>query len=219
MVDKEVSHLLTKKEAEEQLASLQQRKSALHAERDDKQQQRSQLELQLLRFAGYPHNSAKLNNSRSATQQSREEEQMQGQGQSSTAPGTATARLSSSCSAGTEAPQPPEQQAESHGLSHQQHPHAELDSCSEHEQHIMQEEELQRQAAALDDAVDTSQAQLRYLDSSMAECKTVSVKALPWFSDKTLSYTLQSDRHGFSILCSIHMMKKTSCLPKSCTAV
>ena len=49
MLDKEVSHLLSKKEAEEQLASLQQRREELHAERDDKKLQRSQLELQLLR--------------------------------------------------------------------------------------------------------------------------------------------------------------------------
>jgi len=32
---------------------------------------------------------------------------------------------------------------------------------------------VQIQAAALDDAVDTCNAQLRYLDSAVAECKTV----------------------------------------------
>ncbi|KAL0020541.1 hypothetical protein WJX79_010459 [Trebouxia sp. C0005] len=41
VVDQEVQQLLVKKEAEEQLAILQQRREALHAERDDKQQQRN----------------------------------------------------------------------------------------------------------------------------------------------------------------------------------
>lgn len=49
-VEKQISHLLDKREAEEHLQQLQCRKDALQAERDAKQQQRGQLDLQLMRL-------------------------------------------------------------------------------------------------------------------------------------------------------------------------
>lgn len=173
VVDKEVQQLLVKKEAEEQLIILQQRREALHAERDDKQQQRSQLELQILRFAQKPGHSA-LRDSSSATQHSGHEHE--GRRTSShrlvrAAPDAGSALRSSSSQAEDKGPQCSQEQGESHGLSHEHSRHAELESDQEPESR--EEEEVRIQAAALDDAVDTCEAQLRYLDSAVAECKTV----------------------------------------------
>ena len=159
MLEKEVSQLLSKKEAEEQLASLQQRREALHAERDDKKLQRSQLELQLIRVAQRPRTS-ELTESQSMTQPQMTAQQAQGQG---------TAVQGSSDHAQEEEVQMSDQQAESGAT-------ARNDSVSQ--QLYQQEEEVQRQAAALDDAVDTCETQLSYLDSSIAKCKAVSLKQL-----------------------------------------
>ena len=160
MFDKEVSHLLSKKEAEEQLASLQQRKEALHAERDGKKLQRSQLELQLIRVAQRPHTS-ELIESRSGTQPQVSAQQAQQQGAQ---PGS-SATAPSHCRAREEDSQMSCQQGESGGT-------AQVDSAARHSS--QQEEEVQRQAAVLDDAVDTCEAQLTYLDSTIAKCKAVS---------------------------------------------
>ena len=173
VVDKEVQQLLVKKEAEEQLAILQQRREALHAERDDKQQQRSQLELQILRFAQKPGHSA-LRDSSSATQHSGHEHEgrrTSRQGPVHAAPDAGSALQPSSSQAEDEGPQCSQQQGESQGLSQERSRHAEMESDLEPESH--EEEEVRIQAAALDDAVDTCDAQLRYLDSAVAECKTV----------------------------------------------
>lgn len=173
VVDKEVQQLLVKKEAEEQLAILQQRREALHAERDDKQQQRSQLQLQIMRLAQKPGHSAPRASS-SATQHSRhahEGECASRQGPVHAAPDAGFALHLSSSQAEEGAPQCSQQQGESHGLSHEHNRYAELESDLEPESR--EEEEVQIQAAALDDAVDTCNAQLRYLDSAVAECKTV----------------------------------------------
>lgn len=156
IVDKEVSQLLTKQEAEEQLVSLQQRREALKAKRDGKQQQRSQLELQLMRFAQEPRSSTLDESQPGSIHQ-------------------AAARLGDRCShqgQGSSGNSPRNSLGSHGGHQHQHEPHVsaipEQLSC---EQEI---EELTRQAAALDDAVDTCQAQMQYLDSCMAECKTVS---------------------------------------------
>ena len=174
VIDKEVQQLLVKKEAEEQLAILQQRREALHAERDDKQQQHSQLKLRILRFAQKPGHSA-LKDSSSATQHSGYEHEggrSSRQGPVHAAPDAGSALHPSSSPAEDEGPQCSQQQAESHGLSHEHSRHAELKSNLEPESR--EEEEVRIQAAALDDAVDTCDAQLRYLDAAVAECKTVS---------------------------------------------
>ena len=57
-----------------------------------------------------------------------------------------------------------------------QHAEAEPNStrCLSLEQLSSEEEETRRQAAALEDAVDTCQAQMQYLDASVAACKAVS---------------------------------------------
>ncbi len=173
VVVKEVQQVLVKKEAEEQLAILQQRREALHAERDDKQQQRSQLQLQIMRLAQKPGHSAPSASS-SATQHSRhahEGECASRQGPVHAAPDAGFALHLSSSQAEEGAPQCSQQQGESHGLSHEHNRYAELESDLEPESR--EEEEVQIQAAALDDAVDTCNAQLRYLDSAVAECKTV----------------------------------------------
>lgn len=174
VVDQEVQQLLVKKEAEEQLAILQQRREALHAERDDKQQQRSQLELQILRFAQQPGYSA-LRDSSSATQHSGHEHEGRRtlrQGPIHAAPDVGSAlQPSSSPQAENEGPQCYQQQGDSHGVSREHSRHAELESDLEYERR--EEEEVQKQAAALEDAVDTCNAQLLYLDSAVAECKTV----------------------------------------------
>ena len=173
VVDKEVQQLLVKKEAEEQLAILQQRRETLHAERDDKQQQLSQLELQILRCAQKPGRSA-LRDSSTATQHSaheQEERRISRQGPVHAAPDDGSALQPSSSQAENEGPQCSQQQGESHGLSHEHSRHAELESDREPGSH--EEEEVQIQAAALDDAVDICDAQLQYLDSAVAECKTV----------------------------------------------
>lgn len=174
VIDKEVQQLLVKKEAEEQLAILQQRRETLHAERDDKRQQRSQLELQILRFAQRPSHSA-LRDSSSAAQHSGHQHEGRGaarQGPVHAAPDAGSALHPSSPQAEEEGPQRSQQQDEAHGLSNEHSRHAELESDLEPESHE-EEEEVQIQAAALDDAVDTCDAQLRYLDSAVAECKTV----------------------------------------------
>ena len=173
VVDKEVQQLLVKKEAEEQLVILQQRREALHAERDDKQQQRSQLELQILRFAQKPGHST-LRDSSSATQHSghkHEGRRTSRQGLVHAAPDAKTALHPSSSQAEDESSGCSQRQAESHGLSpeHSRHVEVEFDL----ELGIQEEEEVQKQAAALDDDVDTCKAQLRYFDSAVAECKTV----------------------------------------------
>lgn len=49
-MDKQIKHLQDKGQAEQQLRHLQQRKEALQGERDAKQQQRSQLDLQIMRM-------------------------------------------------------------------------------------------------------------------------------------------------------------------------
>ncbi len=173
VVDKEVQQLLVKKEAEEQLAILQQRREALHAERDDKQQQRSQLELQILRFAQKPGHSA-LRDSSSTTQHSghkHESRHTSRPGPVCAAPDAGSALHPSSPPAEVEGPECSQQQRESHGLSHEHSRHAELEPDLEPESR--EEEDVRIQAAALDDAVDTCNAQLRYLDSAVAECKTV----------------------------------------------
>ncbi|DBA97629.1 TPA: hypothetical protein ACH3X3_15301 [Trebouxia sp. C0006] len=172
VVDKEVQQLLVKKEAEEQLVILQQRREALHAERDDKQQQRSQLELQILRFAQKPGHST-LRDSSSATQHSghkHEGRRTSRQGLVHAAPDAKTALHPSSSQAEDESSGCSQRQAESHGLSpeHSRHVEVEFDL----ELGIQEEEEVQKQAAALDDDVDTCEAQLRYFDSAVAECKT-----------------------------------------------
>ena len=159
-VDKEVSQLLTKQEAEEQLASLQQRREALQVERDGKQQQRSQLELQLMRFdAQKPHGSALAESwsasSHQAAAQQSDRNSHQGQGSSGSSPDDGLESL------------------ELHQREHQADQPHESASLSP-EQVSCEEEETKRQAAALDDAVDTCQAQMQYLDSRVAECKTVS---------------------------------------------
>ena len=150
VVDKEVSQLLSKQEAQEQLASLQQRREVLQAERDDKQQQRSQLELQLMRFAQKPRSSVLAESQPSSTYQAAaqqgDEGSHQGQGSSEISPG---GRLAS------------------HGRQ----------SSSSPEQLNGEEEEIRRRATALDDAEDTCQAQMQYLDSSMTECKAVSTSS------------------------------------------
>ncbi|DBA84427.1 hypothetical protein WJX77_002493 [Trebouxia sp. C0004] len=166
VVDKEVQQLLVKKEAEDQLAILQQRREALHAERDDKQQQRSQLELQILRYAQKPGHSA-LRASNSATQLSRHGHE--GSRISRQEPVHAAPHASSS-QAEDEGPQCSQQQGESYGLSHEHSKHAELESDLEPENR--EEEEVRIRAAALDDVVDTCDAQLQYLDSAVAECQT-----------------------------------------------
>jgi len=174
VVDKEVQQLLVKKEAEEQLAILQQRREALHAERDDKQQQRSQLELQILRFAQKPGHSA-LRASSSAPQHSGHEHEgrrISSQGPVHAAPDAGSALHPSSPQAEDEGPWCSQQQGESQVSSHEHSRHAELESDLEPESH-KEEEEVRIRAAALDDAVDTCDAQLRYLDSAVAECKTV----------------------------------------------
>ena len=151
VVDKEVSQLLSKQEAEEQLASLQQRKEALQAERDDKQQQRSQLELQLMRFAQRPHSSAV------AESQTAERHQIPAEGQSHHGQGGSA--------------NSPEKALAARGLQD-----IAQDSTwpVSPEQLTQEEEEVLRQAAALDDGVDTCQAQLQYLESSLVHCKAVS---------------------------------------------
>ena len=164
IVDKEVSHLLTKQEAEEQLASLQQRREALQSERAGKQQQRSQLELQLMRFDTQKPVDSLLAESQPASShqavaQQGDRNSHQGQGSSGSSPGDGLG---------------------SHGL-HQQE--LETDQPRESaslspQQGSREEEDMRRQAAALDDAVDTCQAQMQYLDSCVAECKTVSTQPL-----------------------------------------
>jgi len=173
VVDKEVQQLLVKKEAEEQLVILQQTREALHAKRDDKQQQRSQLELQILRFAQKPGHST-LRDSSSATQHSGHEHEgrrTSRQGLVHAAPDAKTALHPFSSQAEDESSRCSQQQAESHGLSPEHSRHAEVES--DLELGIQEEEEVQKQAAALDDDVDTCEAQLRYFDSAVAECKTV----------------------------------------------
>ena len=62
-------------------------------------------------------------------------------------------------------------------MSHQQAESGATARCDPATQQLsQQEEEVQRQAAALDDAVDTCEAQMSYLDSSIAKCKAVSLK-------------------------------------------
>lgn len=158
IINKEVSQLLTKQEAEEQLASLQQRREALKAERDGKQQQRGQLELQLMRFAQQPRSSTLAESQPGSSHQ-------------------AAARLGDGCShqgQGSSANSPGNNLV-SHQHQHEPHVSASPEqlSCEKGE------EELMRQAAALDDAVDTCQTQMQYLDSCMAECKTVSAPHHP----------------------------------------
>ena len=159
IVDKEVSQLLTKQEAEEQLASLQQRREALQIERDGKQQQRSQLELQLMRFdAQNPHSSAMAESGSASSHQAAagDRSSHQGQGRSGSSPGDGLG---------------------SHEL-HQQELEAEQSHESAHlgtERGNREEEEMRRRAAALDEAMDTCQAEMQYLDSCVAECKTVSI--------------------------------------------
>ena len=157
IVDKEVSQLLTKQEAEEQLASLKQRREALQAERDGKQQQRSQLELQLMRFDAQKPALAEswLASSHQAGAQQDDRNSHQGQGCSGSSPDDGLGSH------------------ELHQQKHEAHQPHEPASLSL-EQGRREEEELRRQAQALDDAVDTCQAQMQYLDSRAAECKTVS---------------------------------------------
>ena len=150
-----MSQLLGKEEAEEQLASLQQRKEALQAERDDKQQQRSQLELQLMRLAQKPHSSA-VTESQPANfyQTSADGQSHCGQGSSAKGrEGRLVTETLQGISQETAQPASPEQMTK-------------------------EEEEVMRKATALDDSVDTCQAQLQYLESSLADCKAVS----PFFS-------------------------------------
>lgn len=195
MVDKEVSHLLVKKEAEEELASLQQRKEALMAERDDKQQQRNQLELQLVRSAQNPGHSAlrrSASASASATEHTRHEqehehEQGQSQGQTGAALQSMPVQQSSSSQAEGDRLQLFQQGTDSKDLPLEQSSHAELDSGWSSEPQSSEEQNVQRQAAALDDAVDTCDAQMRYLDSAVADCKTVS--ALHADSESAVRYT------------------------------
>ena len=157
IVDREVKQLLNKQEAEEQLASLQQRREALQAERGDKQHQRCQRELQLMRFAEKPHSSAQTQPRDSADSQTAAQEaegySQQGQGTSmSSSDGRQTSHIPE---AGIRLPAESSRPVSPEPLS-------------------QEEEEVRRQAVALDDAVDTCQAQIQYLDSSVAECKGVS---------------------------------------------
>lgn len=179
MVDKEVSHLLVKKEAEEELASLQQRKEALFAERDDKQQQRNQLELQLVRTAQYPGHSALRHSATEHTsyEQEHDHEQGQSQGQTGAALQSTPAKQSSSSQAEEDRLQLCQHRTESKDLPLEQSSHAELDSGWSCELQSSEEQNVHRQAAALDDAVDTCDAQMRYLDAAVADCKTVSAFA------------------------------------------
>ena len=156
IVDKEVSQLLTKQEAEEQLASLLQRREAMQAETDDKQQQRSQLELQLMRFAEKTHSSVLADPHTASRHQAAAQE---GDEHSHVRQGAFTSS--------------PDDSLAPHRLT--QHAEAEPNSaaCLSLEQLSSEEEEIRRQAAALEDAVDTCQAQMQYLDSSVAACKAV----------------------------------------------
>ena len=169
-----MSHLLTKQEAEEQLASLQQRREALQVERDGKQLQRDQLELQLMRFdAQKPHNSALAESwpasSHQAAADPSDRDSPQGQGSSESGP-----------SDGLGPHEPPQQERHEADLPQ--------DSTSlSPEQGNGEEEETRRQAAVLDDAVDTCQAQIQYLDSCVAESKTVST-ASPAGANTTVTF-------------------------------
>lgn len=166
IVDKEVSQLLTKQEAEEQLASLLQRREALQAERDGKQQQRAQLELQLMRFAQKTHSSALAEPQPASSQQAaaQEGEELGHQGQGS--PGSHQRQGHSKSS--------PDDGLAAHALDQQAEAEPNSSVYVIPEQLSHEEEEARRQAAALEDAVDTCQAQLQYLESSVAECKAVS---------------------------------------------
>ena len=157
-----MSQLLTKQEAEEQLASLQQKREALQVERDGKQLQRDQLELQLMRFdAQKPHNLALAESwpasSHQAAANPSDRDSHPGQGSAGSSPSD---RLGSH-----ELPQQERHEADQ--------PH-ESTSLSPEQGSGEEEEETRRQAAVLDDAVDTCQAQIQYLDSCVAESKTVS---------------------------------------------
>ena len=199
IVDKEVSQLLTKQEAEEQLASLKQRREALQVERDGKQQQRSQLELQLMRFdAQKPHSSAlaesSLASSHQAGAQQDDRNSHQGQG----------------CSGSS-----PDDGLWSHELHQQEHeahqPHEPASLSLE--QGRREEEELRRQAQALDDAVDTCQAQMQYLDSRVAECKTVSTIQHIGYSLTEKGSSLHTLRNACRFRNSQMGLQRSSCLP------
>lgn len=172
VVDKEVSQLLTKQEAEEQLASLLQRREALQAERDGKQQQRAQLELQLMRFAEKTHSSALTEHQPASSQQAAaqegEERSHQGQGSCKGSPVSDQRQGHFKSSPN-----------DSLALAEQAEAEPNSTACLSPKQLSHEEEETRRHAAALGDAVDTCQAQLQYLDSSVAECKVVSQ---PWLA-------------------------------------
>lgn len=172
MIDQEVGHLLTKKEAEEQLVSLQQRREALHAERDGKKLQRSQLGLQLMRLAQKAQHS-QLGISASDAETASLHCQEREEGSKGRAQGTHAAALS--CQhAGEGDVQTQTQQAQQQALRVESSTSEVLSSSGvESAQVTQQEEELQRQAASLDDAVDTCDAQLAYLESAIAKSKAV----------------------------------------------
>ncbi|KAL3145648.1 hypothetical protein ABBQ32_003187 [Trebouxia sp. C0010 RCD-2024] len=170
VVDKEVSQLLTKQEAEEQLASLLQRREALQAERDGKQQQRAQLELQLMRFAEKTHSSALTEHQPASSQQAAaqegEERSHQGQGSCKGSPVSDQRQGHFKSSPN-----------DSLALAEQAEAEPNSTACLSPKQLSHEEEETRRHAAALGDAVDTCQAQLQYLDSSVAECKVKCAEA------------------------------------------
>lgn len=170
IVDKEVSQLLTKQEAEEQLASLLQRREALQAERDGKQQQRAQLELQLIRFAEKTHSSVLAESHPASTHQAAaqegEERSHQTQGSCRNSPGSHQSQGPCQSS--------PDDSLGSHVPHQQAEGEPNLAESLIPEKLSREEEAIRRQAMALEDAVDTCQAQMQYLDSSVADCKAVS---------------------------------------------